>query len=58
MNKKIVKEYKVGQAVFVRASGEKDIKWWPGIIRERKSAVTYLVWVKNVLYMREKLKRI
>lgn len=47
MNKKIVKEYKVGQAVFVRASGEKDIKWWPGIIREKKSAVTYLVWLNG-----------
>lgn len=42
-----MKEYEIGQSVLIRATGEKDIKWWPGEILARKSAVTYLVWANS-----------
>ncbi|RLU18802.1 hypothetical protein DMN91_009159 [Ooceraea biroi] len=43
----IVASLAQGQAVFVRASQDKIVKWWPGEIVERKSPATYIVKTKG-----------
>lgn len=47
VDRKVVDEYEVGQPILVRAIGDKEVKWWPGEIIARKSAVTYLVWANG-----------